>query len=195
MATVGGQVVDDDGFAALLARARAGEQSALSDLYRRHQARLVRVLRADVGDAAEDVASQAWLEVFGAIGRFDGDERGFRAFLFTVARRRAADHRRSRWRRPSTSMAPEALHAVADPRPVVDDVVAQGLAAEAAVRRVVEILGDDGARVVLLRIVAGLGVEEVAAIVGRSPGAVRVQQHRALKKLAAELGVEDDLDV
>lgn len=176
---------DEDEFASLLARAQDGEQAALTAIYRRHQGRLLRVLGAEVGDAADDVASQTWLEVFGSLARFEGDERGFRAFLFTVGRRRAADHRRTRWRRPVTSVEPDVLHATPDPAPTVDELVGSGLDGDAAVRRIVEIVGEDGARVVLLRIVAGLSVEEVAAIVGRTPGAVRVQQHRALKKLAA----------
>lgn len=183
--------MDDDGcFAPLLARAQAGEEMALAAIYRRHHGRLLRVLGTEVGDAAEDVASQTWLEVFGSLGRFEGDEQGFRAFLFTVARRRVADHRRTRWRRPVTAVEPEVLHATADPAPAIEELVASGLDGDAAVRRIVEILGEDGARVVLLRIVAGLSVEEVAGIVGRSPGAVRVLQHRALKKLAAALGDE-----
>ena len=178
---------DDGTFASLLGRARGGDQAAIADLYRRHHGRLLRVLRAEVGDAAEDVASQAWLEVFGALARFEGDERGFRSLLFTIARRRVADHRRSRWRRPSTPVAPDTLHERIDDGRPLDEQVLAGLAGDAAAEKLLAILGKDSAEVVLLRVVAGLSVEEVASIVGRSPGAIRVQQHRALKKLADAL--------
>lgn len=177
----------DEGWAALLARAKAGDEAAIADIYRRHHGRLLRVLRAEVGDAAEDVASQSWLEVFTGLSRFEGDERGFRSFLFTIARRRVADHRRTRWRRPSTPVAPDSLHERIDTAGPLDETVIAGLDAEAVARHITEILGPENAEVVLLRIVAGLSVDEVAAIVGRSPGAIRVQQHRALRKLGDAL--------
>ena len=89
--TVRGRMEGDaELFASLLERARGGDQGAIADLYRRHHGRLLRVLRVEVGDAAEDVASQTWLEVFGGLGRFQGDETGFRSLLFTIARRRTA---------------------------------------------------------------------------------------------------------
>lgn len=186
--TVLAQMEGEDGvFASLLERARGGDQAAIADIYRRHHGRLLRVLRAEVGDAADDVASQTWLEVFGGLARFEGDERGFRSLLFTVARRRLADHRRSRWRRPSTPVAPDTLHErIDEARPFDEDVHAR-LEGDAAAEKLVEILGRESAEVVLLRVVAGLSVDEVARIVGRSPGAIRVQQHRALKKLASSL--------
>lgn len=183
-------MVEDD-FADLVERAAAGDGSAITDLYQRHHRRLVRVLRAEVGDAAEDVASQTWLEVIGALRRFQGDERGFQALLYTIARRRVADHRRTQRRRPATPTAPEDLHAAADPAEPVDRAAVEGLAGDVAARRIVEIVGPDAGEIVLLRVVAGLSVEEVARIVGRSAGAVRVQQHRALKKLAEALGGRD----
>ena len=184
----------DGGFAALLLRAKAGDEAAIADIYRRHHGRLLRVLRAEVGDAADDVASQAWLEVFSALRRFEGDERGFRSFLFTIARRRVADHRRTTWRRPSTPVAPDSLHETVDRAGPLDDSVIAGLDGEEVARRITVVLGHDNAEVVLLRIVAGLSVDEVARIVGRTPGAVRVQQHRALRKLAEALA-EGALDV
>ena len=88
---------DDD---AVLAAARQGDAAAITRLYRDLQPRLLRILRVEVGDAADDVASQTWLEVVGALRRFEGDQRGFRALLYTIARRRMADHRRTQRRRP-----------------------------------------------------------------------------------------------
>jgi RNA polymerase sigma-70 factor (ECF subfamily) len=160
----------------------------MARLYRELQPRLLRVLRAVVGDAADDVASQAWLEVVKSLDRFQGDEAGFRGLLFTIARRRAADHRRGRRRRPALPTEPEALAVTADPRLDVEGDVLAGLGADEAVRLIVEVLGPDQAELVLLRVVADLPVEEVARLLGRAPGTVRVQQHRALKRLAAALG-------
>jgi RNA polymerase sigma-70 factor (ECF subfamily) len=174
-------VVRDD-FAALLAAARDGDRDAISAIWRAEQPRLLRVLRGEVGDAADDVASQTWLEAMGALRRFEGDERGFRALLFTIARRRVADHRRTRRRKPASATDPEVL------RDLVPAQHADGfdqLGADEAVRTILAALNEEQAEVVLLRVVAGLTVGEVAEISGRSEGAVRVLQHRALKRLAA----------
>ncbi len=171
----------------------------MARLYRDLQPRLLRVLRVQVGDAADDVASQTWLEVVRMLHRFEGDEAGFRGLLFTVARRRAADHRRAGRRRPTVPTEPSSLDTAVDQRPGVEASALAALGADDAVRRIVELLGADQAEVVLLRVVAGLPVEEVARILGRAPGTVRVQQHRALKRLAALLvgngeGVPGDLE-
>jgi RNA polymerase sigma-70 factor (ECF subfamily) len=178
----GGVTVDD--FAARMAAARVGDRDAVADLWRAEHPRLVRVLRGLVGDAAEDVASQTWLEVMGLLGRFEGDERGFRALLFTIARRRVADHRRTLRRKPAVPMAPDDI-AAGTPlhRDAGRDVAAasEGVEAVALIRAM---LPAHQAEIVLLRVVAGLSVDDVAEIVGRSPGAVRVQQHPALRRLA-----------
>ena len=61
------------------------------------------------------------------------------------------------------------------------------MAGDEAVRKIVALLPPDQAEIVLLRVVGGLPVEEVAAITGRRPGTVRVLQHRALRRLAERL--------
>jgi RNA polymerase sigma-70 factor (ECF subfamily) len=172
----------------VLAAARRGDPAAVSRLYRELQPRLLGVLRMDVGDAAEDVASQTWLELMGALGRFEGDLAGFRGLLFTIARRRVADHRRHQRRHPATPTEPDALR---DHGEAKDDTEVTALASVAnrwAVRRITELLPPEQAEVVLLRVVADLPVDQVAKMLGREPGTIRVQQHRALKKLAAALG-------
>jgi RNA polymerase sigma-70 factor (ECF subfamily) len=176
---------------ATLAAAGQGDPEAIATLYRELQPRLLRVLRAECGDAADDVASQTWLEVVGVLRRFQGDFDGFRALLFTIARRRVADHRRTRRRRPATPTEPTALNdrveAVDDPERTALD----GMSGQSAVQRIIDLLPPDQAEVVLLRIVADLPVEQVAKLLGRAPGTIRVQQHRALKRLAAVLGGND----
>lgn len=176
-----------DDFDTVIAAARAGDDAAITRLYRAHQPRLLRVLRVEVGDAADDVASQTWLEVVRGLRRFDGDEAGFRALLFTVARRRIADHRRTHRRRPAIPTEPASLVADADVTLDVESDVLAGLDAERAARTIAEALTPDQAEIVMLRVVAGLPAEEVARMLGRSPGAIRVQQHRALKRLAEVL--------
>ena len=188
-------MADVDDVEELLVRARDGDSSAISRLYQLHNGRLLRVLRAEVGDAAEDVSQQTWLEVMRALRRFEGDPAGFRALLYTIARRRSADHRRSQRRKPAAPTAPEALAAVLDSSGEGQVDALAGLGADEAVRAIVAILCPEQAEVVLLRVFADLSVDEVATIVGRSAGAVRVQQHRAMRRLAEELseGTSDDV--
>lgn len=168
-----------DEFATLLDAARAGGEWALTRLYREVDPSLRRYLRAQLGAEADDVASETWLSVARGLQGFDGDEDAFRAWVFTIGKRRVVDHLRARGRRPT----PSAL----EPAPSAEDVALSG---DDAAARIVALLPDEQAQIVLLRVVAGFSVEEVARIVGRRPGTVRVMQHRALKRLAERLGDE-----
>jgi RNA polymerase sigma-70 factor, ECF subfamily len=170
-----------------LAAARAGDGEAIARLYRELQPRLLRMLRVEVGDAADDVASQTWLEVVGALRKFEGELDGFKALLFTIARRRVADHRRSRRRRPATPTEPVDLNDKVEATDDTERAALADVAGEWAVQRIAELLPPDLAEIVLLRVVADLPVDQVAEVLGRAPGTIRVQQHRALKRLAAAL--------
>ncbi len=181
---------DDAPFADLLAAAQAGGEWAIAALYRRHDPALVRYLRARAGADGDDLASQTWLDAARNLASFSGDEDHFRAWLFTIARRRLIDRGRRRTRRLEELVDTQTLadvESVADP---ADDAVDR-LAGEDAARRIVELLPADQADIVLLRVVAGVDVATVAEITGRRPGTVRVMQHRALRRLAQELGDTD----
>ena len=176
-----------ESFDGVLAAAQEGAEWAVAVLYRSLQPQVLRFLRARVPQDAEDIASQAWLEVARALPRFSGEEDDFRALVFTIARRRLADHRRATRRRPVDLVGAEILTGISDGAAPDDEVLAS-LAGDAAARRVAELLSPDQAEVVLLRVVAGLSVDEVAALLGKRHGTVRVLQHRALRRLAKKLG-------
>jgi RNA polymerase sigma-70 factor (ECF subfamily) len=188
-----------DQFEGILAAAQDGGDWAVATLYRSLHPALIRFLRGRAGEDADDVASETWLAVARALHSFTGDETAFRSWVFTIAHRRLIDHHRTAARRPSTrslSQAEGEGQDVSLDLPGDDDTagaVEAALAGAQAVRRIVALLPPDQAEVVLLRVVAGLPVEEVAAITGRRPGTVRVLQHRALRRLADRLeplGVE-----
>src|SRR2546430_3860647 len=86
-----------------MAAAKAGSEWALASLYRDVQPPLLGYLRARSPADAEDVASETWLAVTRSLPRFSGDEGGFRAWVFTIARRRLVDLRRVEARRPRTA--------------------------------------------------------------------------------------------
>jgi len=182
-----------DQFQGILAAAQDGGEWAVAILYRWLHPAVVSYLRARAGDEAEDLASETWVAVARGLARFSGDEAAFRSWVFTIAHRRLIDHHRASARRPRT----RTLHATEGDDyngpidlPAGDDPAREVLDAAAgdeAVRRIVALLPPDQAEIVLLRVVGGLPMEDVAAITGRRPGTVRVLQHRALKRLADRL--------
>lgn len=169
-----------------------GEHWALTQLFRAYQPGLLRYLRAHEAGAADDLASEVWIGAARGLAQFTGDEADFRAWLFTIARRRLIDHRRRVARRRTVVVAADTLDLVIDQ--VSDDdpagTVVDLLGAQGAVNALVAELTPEQAEAVLLRVVAGLPVAEVATIMRRPPGTVRVLCHRALRRLAGRLDQE-----
>lgn len=128
------------------------------------------------------------------IGSFDGGEGQFRAWVFVIARRRLADHRRRGARRRTAPVESEILEAVADPEDPAELVV-ERLSAQEAITNLVAALPSDQAEALMLRVVGGLSVDETAEVMGKRPGTVRVLQHRALRRLARELGSRSIVEV
>src|SRR5580700_4126936 len=92
--------------AAAVVRAQRGDADAFRALYRDAHPRLLRYLHALVGDDAEDVASETWLQVTRDLAGFTGDYDGFRGWIATIARHRAMDHLRRHARRPPAIPVP-----------------------------------------------------------------------------------------
>jgi RNA polymerase sigma-70 factor (ECF subfamily) len=167
--------------AELVRGARAGDEWAISQLFRALHPQLLHYIRHHVPDGAEDIASETWLAAARGLPAFEGDGSDFRGWLFTIAHRRVVDYYRASARRPPpTSLGDSQPNAAPDPA----DLVLEELSTDEAIASLVRCLPPDQAEVVLLRVVAGLDVEHVASAMGRSTGAVRVLQHRALRRLA-----------
>lgn len=166
-----------------MAAAARGEEWAISELFGRWQPRLLAYFRTFAPRAAEDLAAQVWLDAARGLARFVGDEQAFSGWLFTIARRRLADHRRTEYRRPpAEALDPDAGGA----DPGSDGVVLAALDERAALRLIAS-LPHDQAQVLTLRVVAGLDVARTAEALGKRPGAVRTLQHRALRSLERAL--------
>jgi RNA polymerase sigma-70 factor (ECF subfamily) len=103
--------------------------------------------------------------------------------MFTIARRNVIAHWRRLRRRPQLAVDPVEMTELAAG---ADDGVDAAVLADAAVRSLVSCLPPEQAEIVLLRVVCGLTAEEVGLVIGKRPGAVRVLQHRALRRLAKE---------
>jgi RNA polymerase sigma-70 factor (ECF subfamily) len=179
-------------FPVVLERTRDGDASAFAVLWRDYQPALLRYLRVTTREAAEDVASETWASVTASIAKFDGDETAFRAWLFTVARRRAIDHFRNEARRPSVATDPVVLGAA--PVAARDDDPADATVSTLALESALELIADlplAQREAVMLRAIAGLDVAHVAAIMNKRPGTVRVLAHRGLRTLARRLSEEE----
>ncbi len=172
--------VSDDRPTTTLESAVAGDELAFARLYRELQPPLLRYLRVVVRDEAEDVAGEVWLEVARDIRSFRGDPAGFRAWVFTIGRQRAIDLQRRNARRPAVPVADVPDSATPD---VAWDGAMESLSTAAAVALIGR-LPRDQAEAVMLRIVAGLDVAEVARILAKRPGAIRVNTMRGLRALA-----------
>jgi RNA polymerase sigma-70 factor (ECF subfamily) len=175
-------------FKAVLDAAAGGDEAAFGILWRDLQPRLLRYLGTLAPGAAEDLASETWLRIVQGLDRFDGDERAFRGWVFTVARHRAVDRWRRRARRRDELVPADALAGLPAPDDPAEAAV-EAISSRAAVA-LIATLPPDQAEVVLLRVVAGLDVAQVAAITGKVPGNVRVLTHRALRRLAGRLAAD-----
>lgn len=173
-------------FDTILAAATTGAEWALGALYRDLHPPILRYLYSQDPANAEDLASETWLDVARGLQRFDGEEPAFRRWVFTIARRRLLDHRRTIARRRTDPVPADSLAYLQAPADAADEALAA--ASTRAALRTLASLPRDQAEVVLLRVLADLGVDDVAAILGKRPGTVRVLQHRALKRLAGEFG-------
>lgn len=149
------------------------------ELWRTLHPPLLRYLTVGRNDSPEDLAAETWFQVIRDLGKFHGDANDFKGFLFTVARNRAVDAGRARAVRPVTLVAEPVEVRVA---PSAETAALEQVSTREALELVAS-LPPEQAEMVMLRVVAGLDVAQVAAIVGKQPGTVRVSVHRALRAL------------
>jgi RNA polymerase sigma factor (sigma-70 family) len=169
------------GFPSVLAAAQTGAEWAWESLYRDLAGTVRGYLRAHGAHEPDDLLGEVFLQLARNIGTFEGDERGFRSWVFTVAHHRLIDERRARGRRP-VDPADDSLLEETSPYGDAEHEAVQRLSAGEA-RALIDHLSPDQRDVLLLRILGGLTVEEVAAVVGKRPGAVKALQRRGLASL------------
>jgi RNA polymerase sigma-70 factor (ECF subfamily) len=177
---------DEAGLGGAVVRAQGGDPEAFRTVYRDAQPRLLRYLHALVGDDAEDVASETWLQVTRDLATFTGDYDHFRGWIATIARHRALDHLRHQARRPPAVPVPDEDLAT---RPAPDDTADGALEAlsTTAALALINSLPADQAEAVLLRAVLGLDAATAGEVLGKRSGAVRTAAYRGLRTLARRL--------
>jgi RNA polymerase sigma-70 factor, ECF subfamily len=168
-------------------RAAQRDRRAFEVLYRRYLDRVYAYAFYALGDHhdAEDATERTFLAALRGIRGYRDTGAGFRAWLFRIAHNTVANAHRTRRRRRLEPL-PERWDRAA---PNADPATLVARAEEARrVLRAVRRLPEDRRQVVLLRFVDGLSAAEIAVVLDRSPGAVRVLLHRSLRELAAQLG-------
>jgi RNA polymerase sigma factor (sigma-70 family) len=179
-------------FESVLAAAQAGAEWAFSRLYTEYNPRIERYFASRAPYSADDLAADTWMGVARRIRSFVGDETQFRSWLFTIAHRRLVDHWDAQSRSREDPSDPAELQDLDyASRDDLEQSALDAATARAAALRIARSLNPDQAEVILLRLLGGLDVDQVAEILGKRPGTVRVLQHRALKKLAEKLSLED----
>lgn len=165
-------------------RAGSGDKQAIAWLWERHQKPLLGWLKSLDPSMAEDLAADTWVEAIRSSKSFRGSESAFRAWIFTIARRKLIDLKRRE------AKSADLLRRVGEPSTVAPDPAEMAIATESSVWAACVITASvtpSQAEVLLLRIVAGLDNDEVANILGRTPESVRVLAHRGLKRLSTSL--------
>ncbi|MEV4069534.1 sigma-70 family RNA polymerase sigma factor [Nonomuraea fuscirosea] len=176
---------DDSDLRELTSLAVQGDRSAIESLLGELRPMVVRYCRARLGRVsgqyhiADDVAQEVCIAVLSALPRYRDMGRPFASFVFGIASHKVADALRSSVR---SAVPTQDLPDGPDDGPGPEETVVRYIEVEHA-RRLLARLPDNQRELLLLRVVSGLSAEETGNVLGMSPGAVRVAQHRALARL------------
>jgi RNA polymerase sigma factor (sigma-70 family) len=165
-------------FSAVLEAAHDGQPEAFERIFTALAPVVSGYLRLQGAVEPDDLTSEVFVAVLRNIDRFRGDEPGFRSWVFTIAHRRLLDERRRLVRRPpSEPLAADVDVAAPDD---VESAVEASLSEE-RVRGLCEQLAPDQRDVLLLRLLGRLKIEEIAGVLGKTPGAVKALQRRGMR--------------
>ena len=170
---------------ALVERAQAGERDALEELYLIHFDRIYSYLHVSVGNRhdAEDLTTQTFVKMLESINRFRWQSAPFSAWLFRIAHNLAMDHFRANRRWQPEEEVPE---------PTADDSTSAEEGAFEAIGRksmleLIDELSGEQQQVLTLKFVFNFSNGEAATILGKTEGAIKSLQHRALASLQKQL--------
>ena len=170
---------------ALVERAQAGDRDALEELYLLHFDRIYGYLHVSVGNRAdaEDLTTQTFLRMLESIGRFRWQSAPFSAWLFRIAHNLAMDHFRASRRWQPQEEVPEEPGSAA---PSADEEAMRALGQE-SLFELIESLSTEQRQVLTLKFVFDFSNAGAAAVLGKSEGAIKSLQHRALASLQKRL--------
>lgn len=164
----------------LLERANAFDREALGEIYDTFHPKIYRYIFARVGNGslAEDLAGEVFLRMLEGIRRGSEMQNSLSGWLYRVAHNLVVDHYRAE---PPDGKAPNEEELVSDsenPGRALEDA----LHVERLRSAIIE-LTEDQQKVVVLKFVEGMRNSEIADVLGKTEGAVKSLQHRALASL------------
>jgi RNA polymerase sigma-70 factor, ECF subfamily len=181
--------VDDD--ARLVKRAKKGDSEAFGQLHDRYADSIFRFLQARLDNRmdAEDLFGEVFLRAWHSLPRYQQQGYPFSAYLFRIARNLLVDHYRKSSRHEEVLQHNDSLLQAVQSSP--DEKIMRKQEYQELNKKLAG-MREDYRDVLVLRFISGLSPDETAAVMGRSSGAIRVLQHRALKAFReqAEVGKE-----
>lgn len=166
---------------------RAGTSGSFEGVYGELSAAVAGYLRMSGVADVEGVTNEVFLQVHRGLDRFTGDWPAFRSWVFTIAHHRMVDETRRAARQPrAVPLGSETEGPTGDAELDAIDALSDD-----GVRRLLSGLSAEQRAVVLLRIVADLPIEQVAHALGKTTGAVKSLQHRALAALRRALDAQE----
>jgi RNA polymerase sigma-70 factor, ECF subfamily len=170
---------------ALVGRAQAGDRDALEELYLIHFDRIYSYLHMSVGNRhdAEDLTTLTFLKMLESIGKFRFQTAPFSAWLFRIAHNLAMDHFRAARRWQPEEEVPEP---VGDEEPSAEAQALQSIGRQSMLQ-LIEDLSPEQQQVLTLKFVFNFPNAEVATILGKTEGAIKSLQHRALVSLQKQI--------
>lgn len=171
----------------LVKQAQQGDRRAIAALYAEYQARVYRYITYRVGDAAaaEDLTADVFVSMVKNIGKYEYQGRPFLAWLYTIAGNRCKMYYRSQNRTEFEPLPEELIDQDTDP---VD--ATQTRLTHDRLLAAMPHLTDGQRQVILMKFIEGFSNSEVAAVLDKTEGAVRIMQHRALAALRRALAEE-----
>jgi RNA polymerase sigma-70 factor (ECF subfamily) len=165
----------------LVERAQRGDRTALEELYLLHFDRIYSYLHLSVGTRhdAEDLTTQTFVKMLEAIGRFQWRSVPFSAWLFRIAHNLAMDHFRASRRWQPEEEIPETVHGEESS---AEEQALTSLG-QTSMLALIDRLSPEQRQVLTLKFVFRFSNAEAAAILGKTEGAVKSLQHRALASL------------
>ena len=169
----------------LVERAQAGDRQALEELYLLHFDRIYSYLHISVGNRhdAEDLTTQTFMRMLESIGRFRFQSAPFSAWLFRIAHNLAMDHFRASRRWQPEEEVPEPS---GETEPSAEAAALQSIGRQSMLE-LIEDLSQEQKQVLTLKFVFNLPNAEVATVLGKTEGAIKSLQHRALVSLQKQL--------
>jgi RNA polymerase sigma-70 factor (ECF subfamily) len=170
---------------ALVARAQKGDRDALEELYLIHFDRIYSYLHMSVGNRhdAEDLTTQTFLKMLESIGKFRFQAAPFSAWLFRIAHNLAMDHFRAARRWQPEEEVPEVA---GDEEPSAESQALQAIGRQSMLE-LIENLSPEQQQVLTLKFVFNFPNADVATILGKTEGAIKSLQHRALVSLQKQI--------